>query len=166
MDNTGVDVSSKPREDVSALDSSLVRVELELDLNKARLTLDEDINEVVLLQEIEQYTLRWKDSRIKTTECAGAVGQMLSMTREDAKSDIARQSKRINRNRFWIPQLAAEDLVPGFDVWDDRTAFALGSTASLDDRTPRAAPPAARAARPTPPRPGGRRAPWAICGRA
>ena len=87
------------------------------------------------LQELDSYTLRWLDGRVRQSACAGAVQSMLSMAKEDAKSDIARQAKRQNLNRFWIPQLSANGLVPGFDLWDDRTAFALGPTASLSQTT-------------------------------
>ena len=134
MDNSGIDISTVPFAS-NLRKSDLYPVELSLSLNPARLLLNEDMNEMVLLQELDSYTLRWEDARIRKSACAGAVHSMLSMTKEDAKSDIARQSKRAYLNRFWIPQLQASSLVPGFDLWDDSTAFALGEHVSLSVAT-------------------------------
>ena len=134
MDNSGIDISTMPLTyKRSHSDALLYPVELRLSLMPARLLLNEDMNEMVLLQELDSYTLRWEDLRIRRSACAGAVHSMLSMTKEDAKSDIARQAKRLNLNRFWIPQLRANNLLPGFDLWDDSTAFALGEEVSLSE---------------------------------
>ena len=43
--------------------------------------------------QVEIYKLKWRDPRIRVSQCAGAVSHMISMSREDAKSDIARQVK-------------------------------------------------------------------------
>ena len=82
-------------------------------------------------QELE-WQLQWHDSRLYDAPCVGALGDMISLSREDANSDIARQGKKQKRDMFWVPTPRAKNLIPGFEQWDDQTAFALGADASLD----------------------------------
>ena len=62
------------------------------DLAPARLEIDLDLNEMVLTQEMA-VVLQWKDTRLDTSACRAALSSMLSMSREEANSDLQRNVK-------------------------------------------------------------------------
>ena len=57
-----------------------------------------------LLQEMD-YTLQWVDPRLFTSPCYAVLESELSMSKEDAASDIARAAKGQQRCTCWIPRL-------------------------------------------------------------
>jgi hypothetical protein len=74
-----------------------------------------------------QYTLQWEDARLWRHPCFGALQQMLSLGVEAGRSDNARYAKQRIRDRFFDFRLNAEDVAPGFDLYDQWATF-VGST--------------------------------------
>ncbi len=65
------------------------------------------------------YRLQWEDERLYRNPCYGVIRDLLSMSRAQGKSDVGRDAYTQTRNMFWMPVLEAQDLAPGFDIWDD-----------------------------------------------
>mmetsp|Transcript_9115 Transcript_9115/g.23876 ORF Transcript_9115/g.23876 Transcript_9115/m.23876 type:complete len:1171 (+) Transcript_9115:57-3569(+) len=111
--------------DPGARSSGLVPVALALDLSPVRTILNQEFAENILFQEL-QYTLQWRDPRLSSSPCAGALEGMLSMSFEQGLSDIARENARSTRARFWVPTLQPGSAsAPGFKTVDEEASFAL-----------------------------------------
>jgi len=104
-----------------------VPVKVTLRLNPARLQLHPDFDEIYVFQSF-QYSLEWRDHRLATNPCAGALGPMLSLSREEADSDNARTDKKKDSNRFWQPKFSVLRLLPGFTAWDELATFSMADT--------------------------------------
>jgi hypothetical protein len=104
-----------------------VPVKVTLRLNPARLQLHPDFDEIYVFQSF-QYSLEWRDHRLATNPCAGALGPMLSLSREEADSDNARTDKKKDSNRFWQPNFSVLRLLPGFTAWDELATFSMAGT--------------------------------------
>jgi len=92
----------------------------------ARLVIHPDFSEMNTVVEL-QYTLQWQDARLWRHPCFGALQQMLSLGVEAGRSDNARYAKQRIRDRFFDFRLNAEDVAPGFDLYDQWATF-VGST--------------------------------------
>ena len=104
--------------------ASLVPMNMQLDLAKARLEIDLSINEMVLTNEVK-FVLQWQDHRLKASPCKQVLSEMLDLSREEAKSDIQRSLKTAYRVRYWVPRLDALALTPGFYAFVDEASFLL-----------------------------------------
>ena len=62
-----------------------------------------------------EYTLQWEDARLWNHPCRGALQNILSLTREEARSDTQRSVKARIADQFFSVHLDADDLRPGFD---------------------------------------------------
>ena len=78
----------------------------------------------VLLQGIE-YSMVWQDDRIVASPCAGSLPALLSISSEQAASDIGRADKLALRSRFWVPRFSVRDLAPETSQWDEHATFGL-----------------------------------------
>ena len=106
------------------LRAELIQVNFMIEAEPANLVLLDDFNKMILWQEFT-YTLQWSDPRLFAHPCYGGLQTVLSMSREDANSDIGRASKGQSRTKFWIPHLTVEPLTPGFDPWDEEVEVVL-----------------------------------------
>ena len=82
----------------------LVPINLQLDLAPARLEIDLSLNEMVLTNELK-FVMQWQDKRMALSPCKRVLSNMLSMTREEARSDIQRAAKTEYQARYWIPRI-------------------------------------------------------------
>ncbi len=106
----------------------LVPVAMSLSLEPVRTVLQQEFNENFLFAEMA-YTLQWSDPRLSQSPCAGALPGMLSLTFEQGLSDIARESARSTRAKFWVPKLGSgSSSVPGYRALDDSADFQLGTS--------------------------------------
>ena len=127
---SGIGYSSRPVSELGGVDegsldaTELVPMNLQLDLSPARLEIRMEINEMVLSQELF-FVLQWQDPRLKESPCRQVLSNLLSLSREDAKSDLARNEKAAYSERYWLPKLEAEDLVPGYYAWVEEQGFLL-----------------------------------------
>ena len=110
----------------------LAPVNLQLNLEPARMSIDDQVNEVVLFQVME-YTLQWSDPRLFTAPCFGALSSMLSMSEEDALSDITRQRVFEYRRSYWLPTPNYEPLLPGYDAFDESASVTLSRSAPWNE---------------------------------
>ena len=125
---SGVGYSERPVDhlvgDGVRAEDVLVPANLQLDLSPARLEIRMEINEMVLSQEV-YFLLQWQDPRLKESPCRQVLPELLSLSREDAKSDLARNEKAQYTKRYWLPKLEAEAQTPGYYAWVDEQGFAL-----------------------------------------
>ena len=132
QDQTGIAFTSPPESPYevqsAVVDSDngygydLVPINLQLDLSPARLEIDMNINEMVLTNEIK-FVMQWQDKRMALSPCKRVLGNMLSMSRDEAKSDIQRAAKTEYKIRYWIPRLDSTHPVPGFYAFVDEAAY-------------------------------------------
>ena len=102
----------------------LVQTSFIVEADPANLVLLQDLNKVALLQEMD-YTLQWADPRLFTSPCYAVLQSELSMSKEDALSDITRAAKGQQRRSYWIPRLVVDSLIAGFDRWDEEVEVLL-----------------------------------------
>ena len=57
---------------------------------------------MVLSQEVK-FELQWQDARLAETPCKLVLSDLLSLSKEEANSDIGRNVRTGYWNRFWIP---------------------------------------------------------------
>ena len=58
--------------------------------------------------------MQWQDQRLKQSPCAAVLPDMLSLSREEANSDIQRNVKDAYKKMYWIPKLESDNLIPGY----------------------------------------------------
>ena len=105
--------------------NGLVPASLHLDVSPARVILEQDFSENVLVQELS-YTLQWQDDRLKSSPCAGSLDDLISLSFEEGLSDISRSAARTSRKRFWVPQLKdAGRSSPGYRALVEEGSFRL-----------------------------------------
>ena len=121
QDISGIGISDAPRS-ANVPEGRLVPINLQLDLAPARLEVRTEINEMVLSQEVE-FVMQWQDSRMGETPCKAVLSDLLSLSREEANSDLQRNIKWEYRKRFWMPKLDALSLVPGYYAWVEEASF-------------------------------------------
>ena len=100
----------------------LVPINLQLDLSPARLEIDLAINEMVLTNEVK-FVMQWQDERMSRSPCKAVLSNMLSMSRDEAKSDIQRAAKTNYKIRYWVPRLDATHPTPGFYAFVDESSY-------------------------------------------
>ena len=109
QDMSGKDFSGPPTNG----SSMLVPVNLQLELTPARLEIREELNEMVLQEEVA-FSFQWQDVRLQDSPCKAVLSHLLSLTREEANSDLQRNVKAAYQHRFWLPKMAAEGYMPGY----------------------------------------------------
>lgn len=109
-----------------------VPVALQLSLEAARLQLHPDFNEIYVLQEMD-YNLTWRDHRLATSPCAGALPTILSLSREAGASETERTRKRAISDRYWMPKFTVKDMLPGYDAWDETADFTMADKAAYQE---------------------------------
>jgi len=95
QDFTGIGFTSPPLGEFEMHTSQgvpLVPINMQLRLSPLRLEIDMAINEMVLTNEVG-FTLQWQDDRMAKSPCRAVLTNMLSMSRDEAKSDIQRAAK-------------------------------------------------------------------------
>ena len=109
--------------------TALVPMNMQLDFAAARLEIRPEINEMVLTQEVE-FSLQWQDSRLRGSPCEAVLSALLSLSPEEANSDIGRNMRTAFWNRFWIPSPDALDLIPSYYAWVEEGAFSFEESGS------------------------------------
>ena len=71
-------------------------------LDQVSLAIDEDLNEVIATWNLA-YHLQWQDARVFTSPCALQLDSLLSISPEEAKSEVDMKEKRMYQKMFWLP---------------------------------------------------------------
>lgn len=102
----------------------LVPMNMQLDIKPARLEIRMDINEMVLQQELA-FVFQWQDKNMQDSPCKAVLTELLSLNREEGKSDLQRNAKSAYQRRFWLPKVNANNLIPGYFAFIDEATFTL-----------------------------------------
>ena len=79
-----------------------------LKLDQVSLAIDDDLNQVIASWTVT-YTVQWKDARLFSSPCALELDTLLSISTEEAVSEVDMKAKRERQKEFWMP-LAVFDL--------------------------------------------------------
>ena len=124
------DLADPPGSSIDSLAAAaLVPMNLQVDFAAARLEIRPEINEMVLTQEVE-FSLQWQDSRLRGSPCAAVLSSLLSLSPEEANSDIGRNMRTAYWDRFWIPNPDALDPIPSYYAWVEEGAFSYEESGS------------------------------------
>ena len=102
----------------------LVPMNMQLDIKPARLEIRMEINEMVLQQELA-FVFQWQDQNMQQSPCKSVLSSLLSLNREEGKSDLQRNAKSAYQRRFWLPKVNANNLIPGYFAFIDEATFTL-----------------------------------------
>jgi hypothetical protein len=75
--------------------------------------------------------LQWSAPLLFTSPCYGALGEMLSISSDDALVAETRAAKRRTAEPYWRPQLSVKNLAPGASLQDSVARFSLNESGTL-----------------------------------
>ena len=62
---------------------------------------------------------------MQDSPCKAVLTELLSLNREEGKSDLQRNAKSAYQRRFWLPKVNANNLIPGYFAFIDEATFTL-----------------------------------------
>lgn len=119
-DAAGFDHSVPPR--IIGSSSKLVPLTLTMTLPVLKPVLNAEVNQQVLSLDIG-HSLTWTSPDLWRSPCVLHTPGVISMSRSEGNSDMARNSRNQMARRFWTPQIDAQDMLPGYDAWPEETVF-------------------------------------------
>ena len=81
-----------------------------------------------MLQQELAFVFQWQDTKMQDSPCKAVLTELLSLNREEGKSDLQRNAKSAYQRRFWLPKVNANNLIPGYFAFIDEATFTLDDT--------------------------------------